>query len=181
MHRFVCGLQFRPERVHQMPDTTDRLDIGSERLAGMEQFPRARRAVRGIEREQLVQDRRARATGSHDEHRLDDRLVEDRRVSRPQRREQQPLPQRAQQFGARHDATRDREPRLGAQRIQEHVEMRPPRVAAEVVETGTGARRREQVVGLQGHEILGATDRGAVRVQSVDPRRRPRPFPGHRG
>ena len=72
VHRPVLGRDQVPERVLLVGGRDARVGrVGRAlgRRARMQQLPRARHAVRGVLREQLVQDRRARPAGADDEHR----------------------------------------------------------------------------------------------------------------
>ncbi len=116
------------------------------RRARVQQLPRARDAVRGILREQLVQDRRARSAGADDEHRRVDALVEDLRDARASVActSSRLTSARTISLRAMIRPSRWRSASSSSARTKMPNGPRRQRVVAEVVETGRGARRVEQ-------------------------------------
>ena len=88
----------RPRARRRSPRSADRSRTCSPRAAehGIVALPGERRAVRGIAREDVVQDRRARARQADDDDRLMHRDARDLGVSAARRDEPEPIAQHAQ-------------------------------------------------------------------------------------
>jgi hypothetical protein len=177
VHRLVLGLEVVPEGRLRVADLAQ--GVARERLDRVLDLPHRGRAVRGIEREQLVQDRGARARAADHEHGREDRLAQDLGPLPPQLGELEPVAQRAHDLRARDETAGEGQPRLALERLDEQLEVGAPLVAAEVVEPRAHARGREQLLRVERHERGRAAHGRAVRVQALHPARSSRRLPRH--
>ena len=175
VHRHELGMDVGPElllALRQLPSALA-IDRGIARhRQRMERLPRERRAQRGIEREQLEQDRRAGARRPDDEQRRVDRLGADRGRRVPRRLQPQPGLEHPQHLAACHDPADEVQLRLAVDRREEPpVRLVPARpvVVAEVVEAGRRAREVEQLVRVEAHDPRRIARRLAEQVDPPDP------------
>ena len=165
VHRQVLGGDAVPE-ADLAVDPLDARRVGGARGRGhrVEHLPGARNPRAGVEREELVEDRRARAGGATDDPRCGHREVGRRAGGH----DAEPVHERAQQLGTRQCGAHRVQVGLLGQRRAEQLEANAPRVPAEVGGAGDPRGGRDQLGGFDGVERE-RTDGPAAHDLVVDP------------
>lgn len=138
----------------------------------MERLPGEWGAQRRVERQELEQDRRARAWRPDDEQRRLDGSRRDRRLSGPEVDEAEPGAQDAQDLATGDEPAHGVEPGLGVDGADlPPVRLLPARPLGltEVVEPGRRTSDRQQLFGIEHDEVLRAAGDVAEQVHAAQP------------
>ena len=140
VHRAVLGYELVPELDVGLALLDARVRFVGRllgRRARVPRLPRQRHPMRGVLRQQLVQDRRPRARQTDDEERPLDALVRDRGRGPVRLLDAQPRLERVHDVGAAQDATDQGELRFRVEASAEDLEpLAPDVVRAEVRQAG---------------------------------------------
>ncbi len=135
-------------------------------------LPGHRHAVGRILREELVQDRRARARQTDDDDRALDTSGGDLGMPGARRHHAQPVGEEAHEVGARDHATEQRQGGLALEPVEQQAERRPKRVVSEVVETRGARGARHQTFRVEVEERnAGRAHHPPDAVQQANPER----------
>ncbi len=167
----------RELRLHVGPELLLTLGHGDElvtiarRRDGMSRIGRRDAPCIRIEREELEQDGRARAALARHDDGGHDLLVEDLRILVELARHEEPRTQRAQDLLARHQAADDVLLRAALDLGHEGIEAPPPIAVetSEVAEPGRRLREADELVDVEGDELLCPAHGITHRVHAAHP------------